>query len=187
MDLQALFDADPIDADARSRGGRYAVPFRAPVKFRDIDRTTYHRCFACEFITDASPNSTPEYRAMIKLYCDNSTSRTKDAVFALVKQYFDEVIKPEVAPVDWTIESIREHFTKHTNYATDEVLSQLSVMGTIRGALLDTIAFRDESGFTRVDVKVVKTLIVLQREIRELRKSREKLPQMLGYNENLKY
>ncbi len=181
-DLHALLEADPTDADRKSNK-RKAIPFRELTS----NLTCCSKCFACLYISKDSMKKTPEYSAMIRLYTENATSQSRAAIFSNVKDYFDKYIKPNLMPgVDWTVDMIREHFTKHTNYPTDEILTQLDNMSTYRNILESQIAYRDESGL-RVDVKELKALVELQREIRLVRMQKNELPHMIGYDETLKW
>ena len=181
-ELNALLEADPTDADRKSNK-RKTIPFRELTA--NVARCS--KCFACVYISKVSLQKTPEYSAMIRLYTENATSQSRGAIFSNVKEYFDKYIKPNLMPdVDWTVEMIREHFTKHTNYPTDEILTQLDNMSTYRNILESQIAYRDESGL-RVDVKELKALVELQREIRQVRMQKNDLPHMIGYDETLKW
>ena len=123
----------------------------------------------------------------MKLYTDNSMSVTKDAIFAMMLEYYNKYIKEHLNGRVLTLFEITNHFQLHTSFATDEVLTQISITKGIRRHVMNSLAKLDEEGKVRVNDANVKMLLMLNKELRALQQMKDELPNHIGYDNTLSY
>ena len=161
-----------------------------PISYDEMTKIEHTNCFACLNITPMSLRENKYHYNLLKLYTDNSTSICKEAIFKLVKTYYDEEIFP-ITKIEWKIEAVREHFLFHTNFPTDEILRQISITSGVRKHLINNLVEKNEDIESGVKYKFqlnnLKMLISLNKELRILRNLKSELPQMLGYDTTLNY
>jgi len=196
--LDGLLLAAPLDGELSDNEDEAdAEPELVPMTYEDITSVGYERCFACENITAVSLRQNEYYLNMMRLYTENSSSICKPAIYRLIKQYFDSEIMPELEEsCDWTLDCIREHFTTHTMYPTDEILTQIHISAGLRKHLMNNLAKREvprEGTMARAntpmkfDINNIKVLMQLNKELRVLRNMKSGIPAMVGFDPNLNY
>lgn len=167
----------------------------ARMTYEDLVQVKHKNCFGCQRINQESLKENEYYLNMMKLYRDNCSNTCSETVYRMVKEYFDEEIKPfldrddnDDGIKDWPLEVIREHFQRHTNYATDEVLRQINITTALRDHLMNNLVHVDESkDKAKYDVNYIKVMITLNQEIRKLRSMKKELPNMLGFDNVLNH
>lgn len=181
--LDAFADLDPVStADDMD-----TEPQMFPVTFEDMTTVKHKQCYACNNITSASLRENKYHANMIGLYTDNSTSICKDVIYRLVKDYYDQEIR-EQSQQEWPIDVIKEHFLCHTMYPTDEILTQINITSGLRRKLMDNIVQKNEAGDSvKFNINNAKLLISLNKELRILRKMKEEIPNMIGFDQTLNY
>lgn len=172
-------------------------PEAEPMDMEELVDISYKRCYACENINSESMNENSSFLEMMKLYTDNATTICKDAIFLLIKQYFDENIKPDLQDLDvdgpengcadWSLECIKEHFLCHTQFPTDEILTQLRLKRAIRTHLANNIVERKSNGTLKFNLNNIKMMNALDKEIMLLLRSMKEIPSMVGYSEVLNF
>ena len=172
------------------------APSFEPVPLDNIMANRHENCFACLYVNKRSMEKNESYMNMMLMYKDNAFMMAPEALYNLIKTYFDETIKPEMEEAyrgsdavvpDWSLECIREHFTRHTRFPTDELRKQLRSKKAIRDTLNDMIVEMSSAGDRKVRVDYLKELLKLEKEIVALLKSKECISTMLGYSETLNY
>jgi hypothetical protein len=185
--LEDMSMLDPIDMGGPQIDHGSGDEPMFPVSFDEITAVQHMECYACNHITAASIGENPYHSRLVRLYTENSTTICKDAIYSLVKRYFDEEIRADVG-MEWPLPVIKEHFLCHTMYPTDEVLTQINITAGLRRNVMNNLIKRDESGAnTKVDMNNAKLLISLNKELRILRQLKGDIPSMLGYDANLNY
>ncbi len=163
---------------------------RRPIMGSELT-TSRHKtgCFACMFINSQSLRNNQKFLLMMKMYTQNSSSCSRDSLYVNLEKFYNTHVRPDVpGKIQWTVECIKEHFTEHTRYPTDEILTQLDTMRGILRILNDTVASERQADRTRmIDERNVKMLVSIQREIQNLLKSKREISTMIGYCEVLNY
>jgi hypothetical protein len=163
--------------------------------YDDLLDITHKECFACQRINSDSLRENEYFYKMMKLYTDNSTATCRESVYRLVKEYFDEEIKPlldkdeeDTGIKEWPLEVIREHFLRHSSYATDEVIRQINITTGLRNHMMNYLVQVDPTKEkVKYDINYIKTMITLNQEIRKLRSMKKELPNLIGYDHVLNY
>lgn len=181
-----------LDAIVQGGGAQHlheddVVDESEPMTIDDLTTMKHVRCFACEQINSVTLQKNVHYQKMMRLYCDNAAQISKDAIFRLIKKYFDEQIRPNVDNAEWSMECIKEHFTKHTQYPSDEVLFQLRLMRALRTEMANYMVETQADGKKKFSATNIKNVIAIDKEIIALLKTMDSIPKMVGYNEILKY
>ncbi len=162
-------------------------------KERDLtmtDLTTYSEashCFFCTHINSKSLQENETFYNFMKLYTDNSMSVTKDAIFAMMLDFYNKYIKEHLNGRTLTLFEIKNHFTLHTSFATDEILTQINITKGIRRHVMNSLAKLDEEGKVVVNDANVKMLLSLNKELRTLQQTKDELPNHIGYDNTLSY
>lgn len=181
------------------------------LKYDDLKDKEYdENCYACEFVNNDSLRDNEDFLYMIKIYTDNIGNVSRESLFRMVKDHFDKYCKPyhkrqcddckkkeseneklpenclECKEIDWTLESIREHFDFHTNYPTDEINKQLNINKRMRNFAVSSAIYK-KGDEIKLNNKNIKDILAIQREIRELMMIKGKINQMIGYSEILDY
>ena len=181
--LDDIMLSEPINPD----GFTPECPKMIPVTFDEMTKVNHPKCYACTHITPASLRENKYHFNLLKLYTDNSTSICKDAIYALIKEYYDKEIKPNT-DIEWHLAAIKEHFQSHTMYPTDEILRQINITQGVRSFLMDNLMERSENGDTvKFQMNNLKMLISLNKELRTLRLLKNDVPGMIGYDQQLNY
>lgn len=161
------------------------------MEFDDLVDINYKKCFACEYINSDSIRENETFLKMMKLYTQNASEITKDAIFELIKEYFDEEVKPLFAQqniqVDWTLECIKEHFLTHTQYPSDEILTQLRLKRALRTHLSNNMVEKNVDGRMTFNTENIKLMTILDKEILALMRSKRDIPSMVGYSDVLDF
>ena len=177
--LQEGDDDDDIDDGA----------FR-PMDYNELVNQEYTQCYACDHINKGSLRDNDTFVDMMRMYTDNAASTFREASYRQIKEKFDEECR-EHTDYDWTLDQIREHFEKHTQYPTDEILFQIRVTKNLRNNFLKTVLSKRRTSEGREEIQAhsnnVKILLQLQKEIRELMLSIEHVSKMAGYDTTLNY
>jgi hypothetical protein len=191
--LDDIMGAAPVDVDSAGLGGVYGdvdtEEEMVSMTYEEVTDVGYSACFACENVDAEALRSNPVYLNMMKLYTDNATAICKDAIYKLIKTYFDREVKPRLHDNrDWSLVCIKEHFTRHTMYPTDEILMQIRITSGLRHHVMNHLVRRNPSGTSVVfDGNNIKTLISLDKELRVLRQLKAEIPSMVGYDNLLNY
>lgn len=182
--LDELIVTDPVPAEEETE----------PLDFNEVVDINYKKCYACECINNDAMRENEHFMALMKLYTDNATSTCKDAIFSQIKLYFDKNIKPEhesledeTETIEWSLECIREHFLSHTQFPTDEILTQLRLKKALRNHLANNMVERKADGTMKFDIVNIKLATALDKEILTLLKARKEIPSMVGYSEVLDF
>ena len=160
-----------------------------PSEFICVDELTtvqHKECFACKYINNESLLEDETYRALMRLYTENSSNIELDAIFQLVKEFYDSEIKPDLQ-MDWPLHVIKEHFTRHTKYPTDEILRQIQIKKALRDHMINNAVEKCPNGDTKYDLNVIKQITSLEKDILTLLKLKKDIPTMVGYSEILNY
>lgn len=163
--------------------------------FAELKAIKHRNCFACQRINQESLKENELFLNMMKLYKENVTNACGTSVYKLVKEYFDEEIKPvldsdpdDTELKDWPLEVIQEHFERHTNYATDEIIRQINITTALRDHLMNNLVKVDVTkDKAKYDVSYIKVMISLNQEIRKLRAMKKDLPTMIGFDHVLNH
>lgn len=160
-----------------------------PLHISHNELTTYNdapNCFFCKYINTKSLQENELFYKFMKLYTDNSSSVCKDAIYDLMLKYYKNFIYNHVQ-MDLSIEQIKNHFTHHSSYATDEILTQIQVTKGIRRHLMNQLAKLDENGNVKINDNNVKLLMSINKELRILHQTKDELPNHIGYDSTLSY
>jgi len=186
--LHSLLNASPANDvdDDHDQDQAYDGKF-FNVTFDEMSKVKYTDCYACSHITALSLKENRYHFQLMKLYTENSSSICKDAIFNLVKEYYDTQLFPKTEIV-WTKEAIAEHFNTHTNFPTDEVLMQIAINESVRKYLMNNLIERSQDGERhKFQMNNLKMLISINKELRILRNSKNELPNQVGYDSTLNY
>lgn len=160
------------------------------------DTTEYDTCFGCKYINADSIQSNTLFLNLMRLYTQNQTMVARTTIFKEMKRYYDEFIRQDLPDGDheleWPVDKIREHFTKHTSYPTDEIQLQLAINRSLRTRLSNHVIVKNREGDdgpteTKFHLENIKTLLALQKEIQTLLRMRKDVPTMHGYNSTLDF
>lgn len=167
-----------------------------PLTCKEIIDTEYKECYACENMHASSLEENENYRFMMRLYTENSANVCKDAIYNKIHRFYNEIIVPDLEEIrkegdppimDWTVDSIREHFEYHTNYPTDEILYQSRMNRAFRNKLANNIIEKRSDGTMKFNVKNLDILIKLDKMIIDLMKTKKDINTMVGYSKELDY
>lgn len=159
-----------------------------PMSYAELTDVQFKEdCFACKYINTQSLRENETFRLLMKLYTENAGSMSHGALFQQIKSYYDSYCRPMVQ-LEWTLPCIEEHFCKHTQFPTDEIIKQLRVLRAIRDEMISTALLRNarNNEITPLNNNI-KNIVVIQKEIRELMQSKKKINTMLGYSEILDF
>jgi hypothetical protein len=164
--------------------------------YKDVLDTEYKQCYACEHLHSSSLEENENYRFMMRLYTENSSNVCKNAIYINIHKFYNDIIVPDLKEVrlkddppimDWTVDSIREHFECHTNYPTDEIIFQIRMNKALRNKLANNIVERRHNGTMRFNIKNMDILMRLDKMIIELMKTKKDINSMVGYSKELDY
>ena len=154
------------------------------VKFKE-------ECFACNYINSSSLKANENFLKLMHVYTDNVISSTRESLWKMVKQYYDEFVRPHLPEniPTWTTECIAEHFMEHTNYPTDEILNQINIKKGIRRQIVNSLVYKsDKSDCEKIfDERNIKLLLQIDKEISRLYLLKGDISKMVGYSEVLDY
>lgn len=151
----------------------------------DILRMDHVDCYGCRFINNTSMVENETYNSMMRMYTQNAYSISRDALFRSMKAFFDTHVvemhtrEGEAAPV-WTLDCIREHFTRHTNFPSDEIRTQLVTARALRDKLTDHL-MRQGVGGAEFEYGNIKVMRELNKEILTLLNTQSNISSMVGY------
>ena len=161
-----------------------------PVDYDEIVNQEYEDCYACNHINKGSLRDNEVFRDMIRMYTDNAASTMREASYRQIKEKFDAECR-QYSDCDWTLDQIREHFQKHTQYPTDEVLNQLRIAKNLRDKHLKTLLSKRKNAEGKEEIQShannMKLLLSIHKEIRDLMLSVEHIPKMVGYDTTLNF
>lgn len=179
-----------------------------PMSYEELINIGYNDCYACKFMNVESLMKNEKYLYLMKLYTQNASTITRDAIFKKIKEYFDTYIKAdlieiektkleiqgkpippdnEIKVADWTLDCIREHFDSHTNFPTDEIIHQLRIKRALRNRLSNNLVDVTEEGKQKFNQNNIKLLITIEKEIQALLKLKREIPSMVGYCNQLDF
>lgn len=179
-----------------------------PMSYEELINVGYTDCYACKHMNVENIIKNEKYLKLMKLYTDNASTITRDAIFKKVKEYFDKFIKEDLIMIekaklelqgkpippddkikteDWTLECIKEHFDRHTSFPTDEIITQLRIKRALRSRLSNNLIETSSDGKQKFNQNNIKLLITIEKEIQTLLKIKKELPVMIGYNAMLDF
>lgn len=179
-----------------------------PMSYEELISVGYTDCFACKYMNVENIIKNEKYLKLMRMYTENASTITRDAIFGLVKNYFDTVIKVDLLNIekaklelrklpippddqikveDWTLDCVKEHFDCHTNFPTDEIIKQLRIKRAIRTRLSNNLIEVTSDGKQKFNQNNIKLLITIEKEIQALLKLKKDIPNMIGYNPTLDF
>jgi hypothetical protein len=179
-----------------------------PMSYEELINVGYSDCYACKYMNVENIIKNEKYLKLMKLYTDNASTITRDAIFNKVKEFFDKYIKSDLIEIekakleiqgkdippdnqikteDWTIECIREHFDRHTNFPTDEIITQLRIKRALRTRLSNNLIEVKSDGKQVFNHNNIKLLVTIEKEIQALLRLKKEIPNMVGYNHTLDF
>ena len=199
-ETSSVIEYDPVDVTQTVHENGAANELGIPIEDPEIETEPitmiellethdYATCFACRYITTESLHSNKRFLALMHLYTKNYSIASRDAIFNNIKRFYDAKIRDQLpTPMEWTLESIRAHFTTHTKFPTDEIALQIQINESMRNKLTNHIIRRNKvNGSLTFDTENAKLMVTLQREIQNLLKMRKDIPTMYGYNQVLDF
>lgn len=152
--------------EGEAQGGWKPVPFT---------RDKWTSCFGCEYGLVRPDESQPALKGLWDLFRDNfCREMPSEALARLMKEYFDtEIRQPMLARgvecPDWTAEQIEIHIECHLMDPAVTAGVQLMNMKYVERQLLQEIRLRhEESGDNKIDLKILKSLMELQKHTQSL-------------------
>lgn len=179
-----------------------------PMSYEDLIDIGYSDCYACKHLNVESLNENEKYLYLMKLYTNNASTITRDAIYRKIKDYFDEYIKSDLVLIekakleiegkpippddqikteDWSLNCIKEHFERHTSFPTDEILTQLRIKRALRARLSNNLVEVTKEGKQKFISNNIKLLVTLDKEIQVLLKLKKDISTMVGYNATLDF
>lgn len=167
-----------------------------PMSYKELVDVKYKECYACENMHARSLEENENYRRMMELYTENSANICKDAIFKKIHEFYNLIIVPDLKDIhdegdppimNWTLESIREHFEAHTNYPTDEILFQSRLKKAIRNKLAENLIEKKNNGTLKFNHKNLDIMMKLDKMIIDLMKTKKDINSMVGYSKELDY
>jgi len=161
-----------------------------PVPIDTLVSIEHVQCFGCLHVNTKSIESNESYRNMMKLYAENSFIMSREALFKLVKEFFDTVIRPELAEIagdeeevpEWTLECIKEHFNRHTRFPTDEICKQIQSKRGLRDVLADLLVEQHTDGTYHINHNNLKAHSQVEKDIISLYKQLAERNKLGGYS-----
>lgn len=162
-----------------------------PMSCEELTDVGYRDCYACKYMNVEAIGENENFLYMMKLYTQNASTICKDAIFEKIKAYFDKYVKPDLVEIErgggppaenWSIQCIKEHFLKHTNFPTDEILIQLRIKRALRTKLADNLVEVDPNGKLVFNNNNIKNVALLDKDILNLLKLQKDISSMVGYN-----
>lgn len=154
--------------------------------FEELVNVNHVDCYACKYINPESMLENDRFMYLMKLYTQNASSITREAIFKQIKEYFDTYIKHDMDTIDnnedWTLDCIREHFNRHTNFPTDEIINQIRLKRALRTLLVNNLVKSNSKGEKKFDHGNIKLLVLLDKELQGLLKLKKEITTMVGYN-----
>lgn len=199
--IRGVTRANDPSTDLISKHGHIDDPsedqdFATRMTYEQLVDVGFKDCYACECMNVEAIAENENYLYMMKLYTQNASTICKDAIFKKVKHFFDTVVKPDLEslrgpddpPVrDWSLWCIKEHFTKHTHFPTDEILTQIRIKRALRAKLSDNLVETMPNGKLRFNSNNIKHVIALDKEIVSLLRAKNDISTMVGYCEILDF
>lgn len=184
--LQDILDTNiAMDEEKSVNGDDEELDYK-PIRYEELRQDEYSEdCYGCTHMNNDAIQENEKYYYMMKLYTENVSTSSKEAIFRMIKDYYDEYCKEDTGE-DWTIESIREHFDKHTNFPTDELNKQIAINKKIRDITLSCIMWKRGEDVKLMN-KNLRDLLALNKDTRELMMLKGRINTMTGYCEKLNY
>lgn len=153
-----------------------AKPVWTPVRFERVPTWSKARCFGCEYGypgPTAPGDAQPALQGLWKLFRDNyGKEMGNDELARLMHTFFVEHIQTPMAnqgvSVDWTVPQILEHLEVHMLEPTVNCGTAIRNLKCIERWIRDQIRLRNDQGEYRVDLKSLKALLDVQRQIQVL-------------------
>jgi len=89
--------------------------------------------------------------------------------------------------VTWSLDSIRQHFTIHSQYPTDEILTQIQLKRAIRNHLVNNIISVGPDNKMTFDNENMKMLQTIDKDIIQLMKLKNETSHMIGFSDQLDF
>jgi hypothetical protein len=161
-----------------------------PMDDNDLLVEQYEDCVFCDFINKGSLRDNEVFLDLMRLYTDNASGTYREASYKHIKEFWDTNCSEHTGR-EVTMEQIRDHFEKHTQYPTDEILRQLRIYKNIRNNFLKTVLSKRKNSKGKEEIQGhvnnIKVLIQIQKEIRDLLSSIKDIPSMAGYSNELNF
>lgn len=161
-----------------------------PMDDSDLLVEKYEDCPFCDFINKGSLRDNEVFLDLMRLYTENASGTYREASYRHIKEFWDSNCA-EHTGCDISLEQVRDHFEKHTQYPTDEILRQLRIYKNIRNNFLKTVLSKRKNSKGKEEIQGhvnnIKVLIQIQKEIRDLLSSIKDIPSMAGYSNELNF
>lgn len=160
-----------------------------PIKFQR-DTWSKDTCFGCEFGMCSPDETQPALKGLWKLFSDNyGKEMCNDELAGLMAVFFkgeiyDPMVKQGHSCPEWTKEQILTHIEVHMLEPTVNAATQIQNLKYIERLLFNQIRLGNDTGDTKLDLKVLKSLLDVQKQIQTLYNS--KPTRQLFYSDYLK-
>lgn len=162
---------------------------REPVNFDEIQTVSHPDCFGCIALSPAvfsKENNNKKLKALFKLYSKNRLYLTTEGLVNSMHDFYQRVIFPDTKK-EWTKSEIKEHIKLHTHSPTAEIIEQVQYLKCIRNAMGNLLFEKNSEGKMIPNLNNIKLFKDIQKDIKALLESNEKIPTMIGYNAQLKF
>lgn len=164
---------------------------REPLTYSEIHKTFSENCFLCRHMNSYVFNDKvkgPLLMQLFKIYTDSRANLPTHAIAMQMKEFYDNVIYPkQEKKEDCPLRMFVEHIDKHCYFPTAELLEQLLVLRNYRLLIQDQIFTKDSDGKIYCDEKMAKLLVIYMKQINTLMGMKSQVPDMLGFNQTLKF
>ena len=173
-------------------GGGDAAAAWKPVRFERTPTWSRQHCFGCEYGypgPTAPGDAQPALQGLWKLFRDNyGKEMANNELAVLMRKFFVEHIQGPMAEqghkVEWTVPQILTHIEVHMLEPTVNCGTAIQNLKCVERWLRDQVRLKNEAGEYRVDLKCLKSLLDVQRQIQSLYNA--KPTRQLFYSDYLK-
>jgi hypothetical protein len=160
-----------------------------PIQFKR-EKWSKTDCFGCEFGMCSPDDTQPALQGLWRLFSDNyGKEMCNDELAEMLHVFFTKEIREPMINQghecpDWSKEAIVTHIEVHMLEPTVNAATQIQNLKLIERLLLQQIRLENDKGDTKLDLKVLKSLIDVQKQIQVLYNS--KPTRQLFYSDYLK-
>ena len=144
-----------------------------PVPFKPKKRRRKQVCFGCEYGPTDPDDSHPALKGLWKLFSENFGSTSNECLAEMMHDFFmAEILKPMQEQghdiEEWTIEQIVEHIETHIVEPTINNANSIRNLQLVEKILLDQVKLENNEGQNKIDLKVLKGILDVQKQIQTL-------------------
>ena len=170
-------DEDVMDTD----GGR------KPMAFDELSALQYDGdCWACRCINNKTLQTNDKLLSLFRLYSENCHNLPTNAIARQMSQFFNRFIRPDTN-AEWPLPTILEHITSHSFFPSSELIGQIKMLRILRDKLKNNLVEIDNDGKPHFSQVNMKLLITINKEIRTLLESKNKISDMIGFSDVLNF